>query len=267
MSRVDRLLTSLQEIPAPAPGPTMEATATFIKRCVRAVATEGGGGREALDRAFAICTAQAQKSGKLKPGTATPTRAGATASKSKAAQPGHAAKMADYENLLAAARAESIEALDSIPLQEDAPTAAQPERGKPLYYDNYVAIPLDWGVPKARDAAQTLLPLFHAAKDGVAYVLDRAGVLAKIGWPSLTVALEQAIRDHYGEEHAMAAEGREDFGPGDPEYREVELAAARSKMARSVRVSLAAIVSPKTGRTGVRIHFAPDNKAVEAAKP
>lgn len=267
MSRVEQFLTSLQAPTASVPSPKMEATATFIKRCVRAVATEGGGGREALDRAFAICTAQAQKSGKLKPGTATPTKAGVTASRSKAAQSGHSAKMADYQNLLAAARAESIAALDSIPLQEDAPTGAQPERGKPLYYDNYVAIPLDWGVPKARVAADTLLPLFHAARNGVAYVLDRAGVLAKIGWPSLTVALEQAIRDHYGEAHAMAAEGREDFGPGDPEYREVELAAARVKMARSVRVSLAAVVSPKTGRTGVRIHFAPDSEAVEAAQP
>lgn len=58
-------------------------TPYFIKRCVYAVAKKSGGDREALDKAFAICVAQAQKRGDLKKGSMVPTKAGDAASETK----------------------------------------------------------------------------------------------------------------------------------------------------------------------------------------
>jgi len=83
-------------------------TPVQLKRCVRAVAKKHDGD---VSKAFAICTAQLQKSGYLKVGTQKPTKAGSAASRSKAAEKGHKAKVADYEKLLARARGESIDGL------------------------------------------------------------------------------------------------------------------------------------------------------------
>jgi len=68
-----------------------------LKRCVRAVALQNGGD---VSKAFAICTAQLQKHGYLKKGTAMPTKAGKASGRSKAAEKEHMNKLGDYEMLL-----------------------------------------------------------------------------------------------------------------------------------------------------------------------
>lgn len=69
-----------------------------LKRCVRAVAKKNGGD---TSKAFAICTAQLQKTGYLKVGTQRPTKAGEKAGRSKAGEKGHSDKVKEYEGLLA----------------------------------------------------------------------------------------------------------------------------------------------------------------------
>jgi len=84
-----------------------------LKRCVRAVAEKelkGNGNpdkesvRAATSKGFAVCTAQLQKTGYLKLGSQSPTKAGKKAGRSKAAQKGHADKVAGYEKILSMAR-------------------------------------------------------------------------------------------------------------------------------------------------------------------
>lgn len=91
-----------------------------LKRCVRAVAEKELEGKDSSDKdtvrkatskAFAICTAQLQKTGYLKVGSQAPTKSGKKAGRSKAGQGGHAGKVQDYERLLAVARGESFEGL------------------------------------------------------------------------------------------------------------------------------------------------------------
>lgn len=86
---------------------------TQLKRCVRAIAKERGGDeptRDDLSRAFAICTAQLQRSGYLKKGSQDPTKKGTKRSRSKAGEKGHKSKVAEYEKMLGAARKKSHEA-------------------------------------------------------------------------------------------------------------------------------------------------------------
>jgi hypothetical protein len=73
-----------------------------VRRCVRAIAQTDGD----VPRAFAICVAQGQKRGDIKPGTITPTAQGKKRSKRKSSEKGAGAKAAEYEKLLAGARAE-----------------------------------------------------------------------------------------------------------------------------------------------------------------
>jgi len=84
-----------------------------LKMCVRAVALKALEKSEVLDRdavraavskGFAICTSQLQKNGYLRVGSQSPTKAGKTAGRSKAATKGYDEKFLDYEELLAAAR-------------------------------------------------------------------------------------------------------------------------------------------------------------------
>jgi len=76
-----------------------------VRRCVRAVAADKG---VPLDRAFAICVAQGQKSGALKPGSLSATKRGKAAGRSKSREAGAAEKTAEYEKLLAGARQERV---------------------------------------------------------------------------------------------------------------------------------------------------------------
>lgn len=74
-----------------------EGTPAWLKRCVAAVAPKHG---DDTSRAFAICTAQGQKSGLLEPGSSKTTPKGKSAGASKAQEPGHKSKVAGYEKLL-----------------------------------------------------------------------------------------------------------------------------------------------------------------------
>jgi len=67
----------------------------FLKHCVAGVAPKRG-----KSSAFAICTAQGQKSGYYEPGTKTLTDKGEKAARSKSAQKGHKEKVADYEKAI-----------------------------------------------------------------------------------------------------------------------------------------------------------------------
>ena len=71
-----------------------------VRRCVRAIADADGD----VSRAFAICVAQGQKRGELKPGSLEPTAKGTKLSKRKSREKGAGAKAAEYEKLLAGAR-------------------------------------------------------------------------------------------------------------------------------------------------------------------
>ncbi len=73
-----------------------------VRRCVRAIASQDGD----VSRAFAICVAQGQKTGDLKPGSLEPTAQGKKRSKRKSSEKGAGAKADDYERLLAGARAD-----------------------------------------------------------------------------------------------------------------------------------------------------------------
>jgi len=80
-------------------------TPYFLKRCVYAVAKKNGGGRDALDKAFAICVAQAQKRGDLKKGSMQVTKRGAAWSGTKKQEPSPFGFSVDkYDKLLARAR-------------------------------------------------------------------------------------------------------------------------------------------------------------------
>lgn len=77
------------------------ATPPQLKRCVLAVGKKSGGD---TSKAFAICTRSLQNKGYLKKGTQEPTKKGATAGRSKAADKSHSDKVSEYEQLLALAR-------------------------------------------------------------------------------------------------------------------------------------------------------------------
>jgi len=82
-----------------------EHTPYFIKRCVYAVAKKFGGDRKALNKAFAVCVAQAQKSGKLKKGSMSATKRGAAWSGTKKQEKSPFGFSLDkYEKMLARAR-------------------------------------------------------------------------------------------------------------------------------------------------------------------
>jgi hypothetical protein len=73
-----------------------EASDPWIKHCVAKVFKRTND----LPRAFAICTAQGQKSGYYKPGSRTQTKAGKTRARSKAAKKGHSDVLQSYEKAL-----------------------------------------------------------------------------------------------------------------------------------------------------------------------
>jgi len=78
-----------------------KTTPPQLKRCVLAVAKKSGGD---TSKAFAICTSSLQNKGYLKQGTQAPTKKGAKAGRSKAAEKKHSGKVSEYEQLLALAR-------------------------------------------------------------------------------------------------------------------------------------------------------------------
>ena len=84
--------------------PMDSGTPDLVRHCVAAVAKQYGGDTQ---KAFAICVAQLQKNGYLKPGTMELTAAGKKKEKEHEAEPDAKKKLAAYEKLLKAAREES----------------------------------------------------------------------------------------------------------------------------------------------------------------
>lgn len=80
-------------------------TPYFIKRCVYAISKKEGGGRTALNKAFAICVAQAQKRGDLKKGSMEPTKDSVSKKKTKSSS-GFSLKR--YDQQLKMARTENV---------------------------------------------------------------------------------------------------------------------------------------------------------------
>lgn len=143
----------------------------------------------------------------------------------------------------------------------------QPKGMKPTYQGNAMAVPLVWGgvgVMKPYDVARAMVPLFRAAKNGVAFVLDQNSVFSKPGISEVSRALEQAIKDQYGEEHAMTSEYFEDARPGSKDYENVLRAGAQATMADKVRVSITPVISPVSGKSGLKVVFRPTFEQIEA---
>jgi len=81
----------------------LEEAPELLRRCVADVA-KGKGGNSDVRRAFAICTAGLQKSGRLKKDSNKPTNVGRTVSAKKYKASDAKSKHADYEKLLKANR-------------------------------------------------------------------------------------------------------------------------------------------------------------------
>lgn len=142
----------------------------------------------------------------------------------------------------------------------------QPKGMKPTYDGNVMAVPLDWGTNGVMEpyyVARAMLPLFRAAENGVAFVLDPRGVFSKPGLPAVAKALKIAISDQYGESHAMATEYHEDAPAGSPGDRAIKESARRARIADKVTVSITPVSSPKTGMSGIKVTFRPTVKEVE----
>lgn len=144
---------------------------------------------------------------------------------------------------------------------------SQPKGMKPTYEGNGMAVPLVWGgvgVMKPYDVARAMLPLFHSAKNGVAFVLDQNSVFAKAGLPEVEKALVQAIQDQYDEEYAMTVEYHQDAPKGSRGDKEIDRAASITRKLRDLRVSITQIRSPKTGKSGLKVVFQPGVEATRS---
>lgn len=143
----------------------------------------------------------------------------------------------------------------------------QPRSGKPVYEGNAMALPLDWGtsgVINPDKVSQYLVPLYRAAKNGVAFVLDQRGVLTRAGLPKLARALESNLSNLFGEDAAMASEYYEWATKSDPEYQNITSAWNRAKMAENIRVMITPVVSPATGKSGLKVSFSIPVEKLEA---
>lgn len=146
-------------------------------------------------------------------------------------------------------------------------TLRQPKGMKPAFEGNVMAVPLDWGgvgVMKPYDVARAMLPLFNVAKNGVAFVIDQNFVFSNPGIPDVCRALEQAIKDQYGEAHAMTSEYFEDAPPGSKDYENITRAGEQAARADKIRVSISPVTSPTTGKSGLKVVFRPTFEQIEA---
>ena len=141
----------------------------------------------------------------------------------------------------------------------------QPKSGEPVYEGNAMAIPLAWGTSGVMEpfyAARAMYPLFHAAKNGVAFVLDTRGVFEKIGLPAVAKSLQNYISARYGEDYAMDMEYFQD-APEDVVGDRLDVASQRAQRAEKVRVILTPVTSPTTGKSGLKVVFRPTVEMVE----
>jgi hypothetical protein len=161
-----------------------------------------------------------------------------------------------------------------LPLLEQGPRNLQaiqvPRSGfAPKYEGNVVALPLTWGVSGPIDryeAARILAPLYHTAKNGVAYAIDVNGVLAKVGLQTLENSLRDHIQDEFGERAAMGSEYFEDELPGSDSYRQVELLRANVRALQNLKVKIEEITSPKSSLKGLRIRFSIPSERLPGGK-
>jgi len=93
-------------IPATALVHLYEETSELEKRCIYDVMQKNkdGSAKERLSRAYAICRATLQKSGRMKKGTEQMTRKGAGISGGKSKKKDHGEKVAGFEKAVKAAR-------------------------------------------------------------------------------------------------------------------------------------------------------------------
>lgn len=132
----------------------------------------------------------------------------------------------------------------------------------PKYEKNVMAVPTAWA-DQGRLAPHTIqhhiIPLYERAKNGVAFILDPAHVLAPL-LPTLSRTFGRDLADHFGEAKDMALEGTEDhYAPGNPKYRYLDnlIATAAFLNANDVHMFFAPYQSPKTGLSGWRLQFTP----------
>lgn len=82
-------------------------TSALEKRCIASVLKQKGsegGAREKLSRAYAICRASLQRSGRYKAGTADLTKMGAKRSAARSKKSDHKAKLKTWKTAVNAAR-------------------------------------------------------------------------------------------------------------------------------------------------------------------
>jgi len=142
----------------------------------------------------------------------------------------------------------------------------QPKGMKPAFEGNVMAVPLDWGgvgVMRPYDVARAMLPLFNSAKNGLAFVIDQNFVFSKPGIPAVCSALEDAIKDQYGEAYAMTSEYFEDALPGSKDFENITRAREQAERANKVQVSISPVVSPTSGKAGLKVVFRPTFEQVE----
>jgi hypothetical protein len=122
-----------------------------------------------------------------------------------------------------------------------------------VYEGNALAVPLYWGTTGTigQDVAgKYIAKLYYTSPSGVAYVLDDRGVLTKSGIAAVERAIERRIvAPYYEEEEGDPHEGRS--------ASEAAAAQRRIKQAEKLRVRITPIVSPTTGKRGLRLVFSP----------
>lgn len=137
----------------------------------------------------------------------------------------------------------------------------QPRASNPVYQDNAVALPLYWGttgVVEPYHIAKYLYPLYAKAKNGVAYILDDRGLIAKSGVPAVEKAIRGWILTPYREDYEVYAPEAYQGHPDEDSLMAASLASLRQ--AEKVRVRLTPIVSPATGKRGYKVVFTPPHE-------
>ena len=143
----------------------------------------------------------------------------------------------------------------------------QPKGMEPSYEGNSMGVPLTWGTHgnmRPYEVAKAMVPLFKAARNGVAFVLDQNGVFAAAGLPAVVKELKSAIGGMYGEEYAMTSEYYEDFRPGSPEYENIVKAGNKARAVDNLRVTISPVISPTSGKSGLKVVFQPTHEQIEA---
>ena len=158
-----------------------------------------------------------------------------------------------------------------LPLLKQAATAhfaavRQPKSGVPVYEGNAMALPLNWGSigrMTSGACAHYMVPLFNAAKNGVAYVLDENGVFTAAGLPAIEKALRSDLVNSFYSQIDYAEEYYQSEGPEGA--IEVDAVFAKAERAAKLRVSITPITSPSSGKSGLKVVFRPTAEQINTA--